>query len=920
MARRDRPSRQLLAWGAFGLLSLVAIAFEGAYVFNATQWFSAPHRGWIYSVSGDPHVVVETYDTAEAAGLIERDNQVLEIPTAEMGVMATLHHVGGPLLAGLIFVATGILVFLMKPREGPSWGFLLVALVMGVCYPYLWLGPSYAPAWLEGVFVPAGYLGAAAILQLTAFFPQRRAFFADRWFLLALPYGIAVVLSVLELSGDYRTPGALGSLRGTMLIGSILVFMASATQAWLRGRSQASRIQAIAVLTGSLLTAFVPTADNLYTSIVGVRLLPLSALPAFLFAFPIAVGYAIVQHDLFEIDTIVRRTYGYILTTSVVLTLYGGTISGLNLIIGPTDLTSSPLFAVVFILAMVFVMQPIHARIQRFVDRVFYRQKYDYRTTITALTERITSLLDPRAVRETLVGSVVSEMFLENGMLLATANGPDVLELQVDVEKQWAAGRPAEIQLAKPVVEAIQGRRAPLFRHEIELDPAFQGRREDMAACFDSLEAEMIMPMFYQDDLRAVLSLGRKKSGKMFTREDVDLLRTLSGEASIALENSRLFKDLADSLKQVQMLETVKSNLAKFVPETVKSMVENGEDAEDLFQKRDHDLSVMFADMTGYTRLSAQLPIEEVNEIIERYFGAFLDEILRHGGDVNETAGDGLMVLFQDDDPQQHARAAVSAALGIQRLTREINAERETEGGGPVGMHIGINSGTASVGATKISGGAGMRWTYTASGPITNISARIGALGEDIAITTETWERLGEGFQVEEVGPQSLKNVAEPVMVYRVLAGELEAAAHHAAPDAEPSRDEVIERVWEEVQVLGRGRFAIRGFLRAREDGAPLSGLRVHAFDKDWIRDDYLGRATSASDGSFEIVFTDEFFGDLFEAKPDLYVVVKDADDRREIYHTRDSVRWNARAVEHYELHIPRRCIEDSSEPPPVLA
>ena len=83
-------------------------------------------------------------------------------------------------------------------------------------------------------------------------------------------------------------------------------------------------------------------------------------------------------------------------------------------------------------------------------------------------------------------------------------------------------------------------------------------------------------------------------------------------------------------------------------------------------------------------------------------------------------------------------------------------------------MHIGINSGTASVGATKMQGVVGMRWTYTASGPVTNISARIGAIGEEIAITQETRNRLSDGFVVEEVGAQSLKNVAEPVLVYRV--------------------------------------------------------------------------------------------------------------------------------------------------------
>src|SRR5205807_9677442 len=82
----------------------------------------------------------------------------------------------------------------------------------------------------------------------------------------------------------------------------------------------------------------------------------------------------------------------------------------------------------------------------------------------------------------------------------------------------------------------------------------------------------------------------------------------------------------------------------------------------------------VFVDIAGYTRLAGRLDAATVDRLVERYFGAFLDEILRNGGDVNETAGDGLMVIFQDGDPRRHARAAVTTALALLRRAREINA------------------------------------------------------------------------------------------------------------------------------------------------------------------------------------------------------------------------------------------------------
>jgi hypothetical protein len=142
------------------------------------------------------------------------------------------------------------------------------------------------------------------------------------------------------------------------------------------------------------------------------------------------------------------------------------------------------------------------------------------------------------------------------------------------------------------------------------------------------------------------------------------------------------------------------------------------------------------------------------------------------------------MVIFRKRDPRRHARAAVKVALAIQRRTREINAELEGESE-PIVMKVGVNSGIAGVGATRIEGVAGTRWTYTASGPTTNVAARLTAVAEGagggVIISGETRNRLGDEFRLEALGPQSLKNVPEPVLAFRVLGQE--------APPASPTPD-----------------------------------------------------------------------------------------------------------------------------------
>ena len=76
-------------------------------------------------------------------------------------------------------------------------------------------------------------------------------------------------------------------------------------------------------------------------------------------------------------------------------------------------------------------------------------------------------------------------------------------------------------------------------------------------------------------------------------------------------------------------------------------------------------MSVLFLDLEGYTRLSAKKSAVEMNHMVEEMFSNFVDPIHRSGGDINETAGDGLMIIFKNDDAKTNAVNAVKAAFDI---------------------------------------------------------------------------------------------------------------------------------------------------------------------------------------------------------------------------------------------------------------
>lgn len=229
-------------------------------------------------------------------------------------------------------------------------------------------------------------------------------------------------------------------------------------------------------------------------------------------------------------------------------------------------------------------------------------------------------------------------------------------------------------------------------------------------------------------------------------------------------------RELADALDRVRFLEHVKHALDRFVPETVRQAIEENPDAPQL-AKEARDVTVLFLDIEGYSRLSEQLPRTVLNALVERYFSLFLGPIRAEGGDINETAGDGLMIIFQSADPHAHAAAALRAALAIQQLTAEAN-----RAAGPeqtrLRINIGISSGECDVGTTRFQGLGGERWTFTATGPVTNLAARLSdhAQGGQILVSADTAARLQGRFALQRLGEFQPHNLSGPVQVWQVCA------------------------------------------------------------------------------------------------------------------------------------------------------
>ncbi|MEZ4521161.1 MAG: adenylate/guanylate cyclase domain-containing protein [Thermomicrobiales bacterium] len=180
--------------------------------------------------------------------------------------------------------------------------------------------------------------------------------------------------------------------------------------------------------------------------------------------------------------------------------------------------------------------------------------------------------------------------------------------------------------------------------------------------------------------------------------------------------------------------------------------------------KGTREVSIIFADLQGFTAFSERHDSREVSEMLNAYFSRAIPSVTkRFGGHVDRIMGDALMVTFNMlGDQPDHADRAARAAFAIQNDTGEIADQHPNW----PRFRIGINTGVATVAVLGAEGGR----TYSVIGDTVNTASRLEGMAQPggIVIGAETARRL-QGANLEMLGEMNVKGKSEPVMIYRLL-------------------------------------------------------------------------------------------------------------------------------------------------------
>jgi signal transduction histidine kinase len=458
----------------------------------------------------------------------------VSVPTKRLGAADYLWSLGTYLVVGGLLTLLGVAVYLIRPDRPGARAMLLASTIWGL---YLVTSADMVgPAWFQPLYLMLRALAPVALVHLALSFPvQRRLLRRHPWLLPALyVYGAVLgVADTLTFDRSFSTFSVLSQvhaatmmLGGTVLIGLLVLDLLSPPSAAARQRTK------IAALGGVL--AFVsPVAGFFLSSVMGVRI-PFNLLAIPLAIFPLAIGWAIVKDDLFEVDTILRRAGTWAVLTTVIAALY---LAGVGLLEIWFTGRSGHVAQLVFLLALVAVLNPLHNQVQAAIDYLFARGTYDYRKIVDEASQALATLLDLDTVVERILTTITETIHVEFGAVWLRVDGGSY-RLQAVVGRD-AAALPNKLEADRSLIRRIARRPQHFLGEE-----ALFGRDGRPWDELGTLGTRLVAPMSFERRVVGLIALGAKQSGRFFSGEDLALLRTLANQGAVAVQNARSYHTL----------------------------------------------------------------------------------------------------------------------------------------------------------------------------------------------------------------------------------------------------------------------------------------------------------------------------------------------------------------------------------------
>ncbi len=313
------------------------------------------------------------------------------------------------------------------------------------------------------------------------------------------------------------------------------------------------------------------------------------------------------------------------------------------------------------------------------------------------------------------------------------------------------------VALSRRMVQRVMDERLPLLIHDVATDDRFSGSD---SLRMSGVRSAMCAPLIYEQNLFGLFYVDCLTKTFAFSKEELNIFAVIASEAAMAFENARAHEELTRRLAERKALE-------RFLSSAVLDKIQANPDSVHLGGEN-QIVTMLFADIRGFTRMSENMEPSAVVELLNEYFSEMTEIVFEFGGTLDKYLGDGLMALFgtplvRPDDVQR----AVRTAIEMQWALRRLNKQWQAQGRNILEAGIGINTGPVTAGSI----GSPRRMDYTVIGDAVNLSSRLCARAKpgQILISDSTFKGMGRSFDSKKLEPIQVKGKEKPVLVHEVL-------------------------------------------------------------------------------------------------------------------------------------------------------
>jgi len=383
-----------------------------------------------------------------------------------------------------------------------------------------------------------------------------------------------------------------------------------------------------------------------------------------------------------------------------------------------------------------------------------WREDYEKLRLGNALLHSVGLQRDLNKILEN-IASKLLEIFPADrcAILLLDSESDKLIPMTVKV----LTGIQKHMSISQSILEKVRKTHSSLIVTDACADERFSNAASVLV---QGLHSVLCAPIICDNNFSGVIHLDCQKSALVFSRKDLKLITNLASHVATIITNTNLLKSVEQETKD-------KAQFERLLSPSIMEKVANGELKLKKKGGEHKEVTILFADIRGFTNIAHHVPAANVVEMLNEYFELMVNIVFQYGGNVDKVIGDEVMVLFGALTEVDHpVDQAVRCAFHMHGALALFNKERKDRMEPPIKIGIGVNTGDVVVGAI----GSSRSMQYTCIGDAVNIASRLTSIAKpkQTIISEDTFRKLRNKPEHDALPKISLKGIDRSLQLYSV--------------------------------------------------------------------------------------------------------------------------------------------------------